>query len=46
MTTTWEDYRDSMGDEDEDYGCPGHEPGPVEPAGLSVYCDGTCVTLP
>ena len=24
--------------------CPGHEPAPHEPAGMSVYCDGACAT--
>lgn len=28
---------------DEELFCDGHEPGPYEPAGIAVYCDGSCV---
>jgi hypothetical protein len=28
---------------DDELMCMGHEPGPYEPAGIEVYCDGSCV---
>lgn len=39
------DAEDSLGlgpDEDEWPDCPGHEPGPFDPMGITIYCDGSC----
>lgn len=37
------EWRDEpIPEDDEDDECQGHEPGPYDPPGITVYCDGSC----